>query len=475
MDNFYANSKDGRFNRKRKVFVALAVLLIVQACNDFQLHSFEVKNNVFRDSKQPSQLAIVIPNVPDPLPEKKIRDAMNIEIDELISLPMKSSHCNATAQVLLFMNGTRWKMQALDLNGIPKTIGGDEFYVTYHHNGYLFQDITVPEQSKAHPTAVAQVTDLGNGNYDLDFIASPMAAKENFPLSSLGGNLTIHFAYTCSIGKIPPPLKANWNNGGYSQTSYTVEVPFAPQIKIFDQPKQPNIDLSNFDHIMLVGDSLMEQFGFSPFMKIKTAFRSNVTFSGNVGCPLNNQTVDKFAMKTFRMLSRMDNLQGTKTADVIKVAVVLGSSSWDILADDVGQGEEFIDHRNAMRNLIKKIRSFSFSNVALTLFWKSATAVHSHVVVNKRTKWFGNIAKATKRIKYMSSTRSHDLYEYQKGICIEMDVPFLDVYDAYFLSADWHFPTDGRHYRPELNEVIFNSFFSTPAGHREIDYSYHGY
>ena len=74
----------------------------------------------------------------------------------------------------------------------------------------------------------------------------------------------------------------------------------------------------------------------------------------------------------------------------------------------------------------------------------------------------------------MSSTRSRDLYEYQKEICNEMKVPFMDVYDAYHLSADWHYPTDGRHYRPELSEIVLNWFYSNPE-HNGIDYSYSGY
>ena len=127
--------------RKRKAYVLLAVLLIVQTCNFFRLNSVEAVNHVFQDSsQQSSHLVVMIPNIPDPVPDKKIRNAMNIENDELISLSMKNSYCNATAQVRLFLsskNDTRWKIQTLDLNGIPKPIGGDEFYITYHHNTYL--------------------------------------------------------------------------------------------------------------------------------------------------------------------------------------------------------------------------------------------------------------------------------------------------------------------------------------------------
>ena len=55
-----------------------------------------------------------------------------------------------------------------------------------------------------------------------------------------------------------------------------------------------------------------------------------------------------------------------------------------------------------------------------------------------------------------------------------MDVPFLDIYDAYDLSGDWHFPTDGSYYRGELNEVVFNWFFSNPEV-VPVNFAFRGY
>ena len=77
----------------------------------------------------------------------------------------------------------------------------------------------------------------------------------------------------------------------------------------------------------------------------------------------------------------------------------------------------------------------------------------THIVVSKRTKWFGPVEKAVKRIRYMSESRSRALYLVQKGICDELAVPFLDVYEAYALSGDWH------SYRPELNRAVFTWLF----------------
>ena len=74
----------------------------------------------------------------------------------------------------------------------------------------------------------------------------------------------------------------------------------------------------------------------------------------------------------------------------------------------------------------------------------------------------------------MSTSRSTTIYELQKKIMLEMQVPLLDVYEATLLSGDWHFPTDGRHFRPEFNEMTFNWFYSTREN-IEIDYRFDGY
>ena len=48
-------------------------------------------------------------------------------------------------------------------------------------------------------------------------------------------------------------------------------------------------------------------------------------------------------------------------------------------------------------------------------------------------------------------------------------IPFLDIYDATYLSAAWHRPLDSRHYRPQLNEMMLNWFYSEPVHYGEND------
>jgi hypothetical protein len=68
------------------------------------------------------------------------------------------------------------------------------------------------------------------------------------------------------------------------------------------------------------------------------------------------------------------------------------------------------------------------------------------------------------RIRYMSASRSRYLYRVQKRIteeeCAEMgNIVFLDLYEASYLSADWLFPSDGRHYRPDWNRLMLQGFY----------------
>jgi hypothetical protein len=63
------------------------------------------------------------------------------------------------------------------------------------------------------------------------------------------------------------------------------------------------------------------------------------------------------------------------------------------------------------------------------------------------------------RIRYMSESRSRYLYNLQKDIMNELNVPFLDLYEATYLSADRLYPSDGRHYKPDLNRMMLSWFY----------------
>ena len=131
------------------------------------------------------------------------------------------------------------------------------------------------------------------------------------------------------------------------------------------------------------------------------------------------------------------------------VAMVVGSSTWDVLMDD-HQDAYFGDHFDAVRDYIKQLR-IRFPKV--TLIWMAPNALHIHRVTCKGRD------KCAARIKYLSSSRAEYLYWGQKQIMEEMGVPFLDVYEAYYLSSEWCLTGDGRHYNGELTNQMIHWFF----------------
>ncbi len=435
---------------------------------------------------RPPDIQMFIPGQPDPTPTVKLIGGIG-STNIGIALDTVLSGCEPTSQVRLDIftgeqkgdsGSTKWILQALDEDGFRKWAGGDEFYISLHHESYHYND-TNPHNEQVHPMAVAEVADLGDGRYELDFVQSPMDFySKNQGLASAAllqtdaqMSLTVHLVYTCGVGRLAPPAKEGWSTGGFIQTEYTInlgEQVQIPPIRPFipSSAESLGLDLESFHRVVFVGDSLMIQFA----MCNGVPFHSNTTILPNVLKPLNKQTVGHFFKFTERGISQAKHLLldhpdvGNKT----NLAVVIGSSTWDIIADLHDQGEKFVDHCAAMRTLIEMIKS---KYPYVTLIWKSATAMHTHIVVDKKTKRFGPPEKALKRIHYMSSTRSRELYEKQKEICMDLHVPFLDVYDAYDLSGDFHFPTDGSHYRCELNQHVFNRFYSKPQN-PQLDYGY---
>jgi hypothetical protein len=56
----------------------------------------------------------------------------------------------------------------------------------------------------------------------------------------------------------------------------------------------------------------------------------------------------------------------------------------------------------------------------------------------------------------MSSSNVYHLYVRQKALMNELEIPFIDLYEATYLSGNWMMDGDGRHYRRWLNEEMFS-------------------
>ena len=408
---------------------------------------------------------------------------------------------NMTCQVQIYIHpdDQSWILISCDQFGQPKTMGGDEFYIRYQEHydcpakNHNKDNENCMNPSSIHAMAVAVVTHdcTNHGRYQLDFCMTP--TSDEFPIlpafkESSGhddgddddddddnnkyGILTIDFEYSCHIGQMAPPTKQTWENGGYTHTQYSIIIPSSmrPPIRRFVPPQEPN--LSRYDWVLAFGDSTFDQLVRQrPSTKGKYYFQSNILVGEKIRIGLSSKTLDEF----FQLLSDefgmlMEGKTETATANTTitnknqSIALIIGSCLWDILdSQDTLQGQEYGDHAQACRDLIRRIRT-TYPNI--TIVWKSPMAVHCHWVNLDR------LVDATTgmpslfgidRLRYMSASRSRYLYELQRSIMKEMDVPMLDLYEATYLSADLLYPSDGRHYRPEFNRLMLSWFYNNES------------
>lgn len=401
---------------------------------------------------------LFVPSRPDKEAEQRVLEAIannndtDDNNDEGIMYDSLHQQWPVTCQVKIDTIGSGWLLTSLDSNGNPKTKGGDEYYIAFTANKMPADE----GDPVVRPyTAVALIDDLRDGSYRLDFSATPACPVP--PEEPLGGMLTIYFQYSCGIGKMAPTSKKKWTNGGYTHKRYDVQLSTNPPISPFTGP-DIRYDLSQFDLLAAFGDSTMEQLVRQrPNKKGKYFFQSNVTLGQKVSTGLNSRTVIMF-------VDMLENCLGALLRDAMnypKRAILIGSCLWDILdSKDTLQGEGYADHVQACREYIQHIRE-RFPDVRIV--WKSPMAVHIHVVDVERlvVSKIGEAALfGTERIRYMSASRSKSLHIMQKQIMQEHgQVWFLDLYKATYLSADWLFPSDGRHYRPDLNRLMLSWFY----------------
>ena len=454
-----------------------------------------------------------IPMKPDTTIRKKLRQT--IPLAETVSSRLLDN-CHPTAQLVLQIvsydkkdihshhdhdhdndddpkiKETKWILRSLDETKTPKTVGHDEFYITWQEQ----QQYT----STKHPSAVALIHDRNDGSYELEFVMPPpvivdvdvssgstvSSSSSSSSSSSIktlttstnvgSGNLTIYYQYTCGMGNMAPPSKDDWNDGGALFQRYTVEVPQRPSIRSFhhqsliDPVTQQPLSLSNYQQVLVFGDSAMRQF----VKNTSRTYQPNLVFRTKRRKPWTTALMEEHLMVLEKQLGR--DLDKAANQSPHATALLVGSSIWDVLASTKNndfassssssslgvdsQKNVFDDHLKACRHFVIFIRH-RYPNV--DILWKSPTAMHIHVVVTDPSDPTKNTTENIKllldRVRYMSTSRMGHLYQLQRQLMQELQIPFLDIYEATYLSASWTFPGDGRHYLPELNKQMLNWFY----------------
>lgn len=462
------------------------------------------------------RVVLTFPN--DPADVRHVSGLMERTLSHAISDQyFTQRNCSATHQVQIIPKCPFWELQALDQDGAQKGVGGDEFYVTYTDNYHSMANAASPNDSHTtalssrrqpqqdhHPTAVAVVTDLDNGRYRLEFTTSPFRRRDPCHSRLLGhGMLSVVLQYTCGLGKVDQPLKndrGQWREGGSSVAVYVQQNVTAPPLTPFLPPsiihtthggrrrnnnKNNNsfpIDLGRYSTIIPLGDSILQNF-MEPLDVVRPP--------PNIGRPLNSTTLPrwiefletKYYQEAFRKAASAKDEVNNKSRETNQttggavVVMVISTSAWDLLEMDNSGGWD--DHAAAMKALIQHIRQ-RYHRIIDEVIWKSPTAMHIHVpmlqvVAGKHQKLENHYMGALRssetstqrkqrfldRMRYMSASRSWKLYQVQQQVAADLQMPFLDVYQATYLSADHTFLGDGRHYLPELNVMMTNWFVSS--------------
>jgi hypothetical protein len=262
------------------------------------------------------------------------------------------ANCSVTSQVRILQESSQWIIQSIDANGNNKTVGGDEFYVTYTDND---------SPQKGKHTAAALIQDLENGLYALTFKATPMNPN---PGNLTGvGTLTVHFLYSCNIGLSHQPVKDKWQAGGSTLIHHTKLHVTQPPIQTFRPPS--GVDLSTFDSIVSFGDSMMET-----FVRSKTETRAyhrgnNTAWFLNPNMDLSTESFPR----TLRLLTKWHKNQ--HLINRTNVAILLGSSAWDLMRP-MKPRLDFRDHLRTCQRLVQKVRK-RYPNV--TVIWKAPAAM----------------------------------------------------------------------------------------------------
>jgi hypothetical protein len=345
-------------------------------------------NHSREDTKGDEPLVLFVPSEPDVSVPHKVEEAtkgeaaiaFNTKHDEKLS---QGACCQVEIHVR--SNHFRSLLYTRNCHGQRKRMGGDEFYIRYEE--YAVDTLESKRQpsstSKLLLQAVALITDLGDGSYELEFSTTPMnpslrdeccdTGEDRVPVVAVW---TVYFEYTNGIGSLPSPLKGSWPNGGYTHTVYSkkgVPLLLRPFIREF-RPPAPCIDLSVFEHVFVFGDSTFCQFVRQrPNKKGKYYFQPNLrVLGGKVSLGLSTKTVS-----VLLQLLEQSNIDGvlSKVDSGAKRALIVGSCLWDILdSDDELQGRSYDDHAHACTEFVCGLRK---KYPKIVVIWKSPMACHS--------------------------------------------------------------------------------------------------
>ena len=390
--------------------------------------------------------SFLVPLKPDLSIEEYLR---NTTADAILS---PFDDCRPTTQVRVIKSGaiqtrnsstnsTNWILQSLDSDGIPKTVGGDEFYVRYRDEAAATDD--------PFSTLVALVTDRHDGLYELDFFTTPrfqeQLGNEQIPTGLTGrGTLSVHFTFTCGLGSLPPPSKNDWRGHGQSAALHQAFNVSLPPYSLFQKPQLYNF--SKHPLVISFGDSLNKQFVMNGR---KNYLREGLYYRDYPGVALGNNTLSIF-------LDLLETWHGDQLRSNPNNAIILGAGAWSVIHPQAitFQGRDFYDHLSAVRDFARTAKERYPNN---TIYWKTISALHPENYSLEGCKFE---AQCGGDFKYLTESRSRYLYRLQRKIISKLgNIPMIDVYQATYLSLEQMVPNDARHYSRPFNHMMLHWFY----------------
>jgi hypothetical protein len=266
------------------------------------------------------------------------------------------ANCLVTSQVRIIQKSSQWILQSIDTNGNNKTVGGDEFYVTYTDNN--------PPRKGDH-TAAALIQDLENGLYALTFKTTPMYPN---PKALTGvGTLNVHFLYSCNIGLAHQPVKDKWKSGGATQIHHTKSNVSQPPILTFRPPS--GVDISTFDLVVSFEDSLMQSF---VSLSLERKNIGNKAYHHGKSFLKDYPQTELYSGSLSRVLQKLYRWHGAQLNSRTNVALLLGSSALEIIHPETTHAPGFSDHLDTCRRFVLSVQG-GYPNV--TVIWKAPAAI----------------------------------------------------------------------------------------------------
>lgn len=355
-----------------------------------------------------------------------------------------------------------WMLYSIGPDGKDKTVGGDEYYITA-----LVQQPTTDDDngSTRRRTSVAHVTDLGDGSYSLRFVKTPFRRRifshvvEQQPTTN-ATLLCVELEYTCGVGSLPFGVKSEWRTGGALMVQYNATIPHFHQhhqehstmpestaaaagpllvSHPFERPSSLHgLDFGVYERVLFYGDSNLELLVASNRHRF-----DNIAFTVKPQRPLTRRAANtrflqdarRFLNQTLWELQQEQNSSNNKK----RIAYVVGSSTWDIVFG-VRHGRDYKDHLRGCEDLVRRLVDEYGRGGVVDVYWFSGLALHVHKA-RSLSDW-----ESVEPLKYMSYSRSLDLYRKQMALMERLGVAVVDFFEASFLSAEFMPWGDARHY-----------------------------